>query len=86
MEKIDTKEFMAMADELVPVETLDKGKTIYTKTTENGIAFYISYTNDLEWQKDISYYYLFTISKENLTIGNINNFYKKMVSEEKQCH
>jgi hypothetical protein len=57
MKKMSKKEFLAIADELTEIETVDEYFTVYVRKTDEGTAFYKKY--DIG---EPSYYYMFTLN------------------------
>lgn len=86
MKQINELDFIAMADELMPLETLDESFTVYIKKSDDKISFY-SYNKDT-YSKDTSYWYLFSLGKsvfDNLTSANILKIYKTKFLEKENA-
>lgn len=67
MEKLTEKIFLAMADELTPLNTLDKNTVVYFKKEDNKVSFYSKYIDRYNETVDNSYYYMFSITLDSFT-------------------
>lgn len=68
MKELTEKEFLAMADELTEVETVDEYFTIYIRKTNEGVAFYKKWDDEYER----SYYYLFEVKQNTFNLVGSN--------------
>ena len=75
MKRLKKKEFKAIADNLIPIETLDSNLLIFLKREDDKISFY-SY-NKSSFDIDSSYWYMFSLSVDSfhkLTTASENKF------------
>ena len=69
MKQISKADFLALGDELTPLETLDEYFTVYIKKSDDKISFY-SYSKS-DYGLEQSYWYMFSLAKD--TLGTLAN-------------